>query len=280
MSHMHRSVLASAVIVLLAVGLFLLAAFCGNPISHALVSHHAEQRLKETYTETDYTLSHIRYNYHDGNYYVHITSPTSADTQFYLIYSLSGQLLQDSFSQQVVKRENTYNRLNDEYAQLVQSVFSSEGFPIETDTAYGRLRQLREADTDRMELDFGIPTSELKLDGDYDVRELGSQFGSIVFYAYDEEVTVERASELMFTVRQALSKANVPFYALTFHLQKPLNADGTPNADSTSIDVIDFLYSDLYSYELESRVGGAARRAAAMLEQQTAEPAEDAAQTE
>ena len=280
MSYTKKVFLVSGIIAVVVFVLFTMAALLGNPVSYFLVKHNAQQHLQETYTETDYTISDVVYHFKDGNYYVKVVSPSSEDSTFFLAYSLSGKFLKDSFTQQVVRRYNTYERLNSEYTQLVQSVFSSEGFPIETDTAYGRLRQLREADTDHLELDFGIPTSELKLDGEYDVRELGSQFGSIVFYAYDEEVTVERASELMFTIRQALSKANVPFYALTFHLQKPLNADGTPNADSTSIDVIDFLYSDLYSYELESRVGGAARRAAAMLEQQTAGQAEDAAQTE
>ena len=275
MSHTKRIFLVSVCLAAAAIGLFLLSAFFGNPLSRALVQHRAADYLRETYTETDYAISSLTYHAKDGNYYVQIVSPSSPDSHFFLAYSLSGKLLSDSFPQQVVQRRNTYNRLNGEYEALVQEVFACEGFPIETDIAFGRLRQLREADTDHMELDFGIPTTELKLDGDYDVRELGSHYGSITFYAYDEEVTVERASELLFTIRQALAKSNVPFYAITFHLQKPRNADGNPNEDGSSVDVIDFLFSDLYAYELEERVGGAARRAAAMLETQAAEKAQN-----
>lgn len=271
MSHNQRIFLVSACLAAAAIGLFLLSIFFGNPISRALVQHRAAEHLRETYTETDYAIASLTYHAKDGNYYVQIASPSSPDSHFFLAYSLSGKLLSDSFPEQVVQRRNTYNRLNGEYEALVREVFAREAFPIETDMAFGRLRQKGEADTDHMELDFGIPTTELKLDGNYDVRELGSRCGSITFYAYDEDVTVERASELMFTVRQALAKSNVPFYALTFHLQKPRNADGSPNADTASIDVIDFLYSDLYAYELESRVGGAARRAAAMADRQTTE---------
>ena len=46
--------------------------------------------LAATYSDTDYYIDCISYNFKDGNYHAFIKSPTSIDTEFTLSITMSG----------------------------------------------------------------------------------------------------------------------------------------------------------------------------------------------
>ena len=54
----------------------------GNPISKILAKKSAEKYIAETYPASDYTIEETGYSFKDGNYYVHVVSPSSMDTKF------------------------------------------------------------------------------------------------------------------------------------------------------------------------------------------------------
>lgn len=230
----------------------------GNPISHFLVKHNANAYIQKEYPHSDYLVSKVKFSPTERDYYVRIDSLSSPDSSFYACFSVRGTFKSDTYIDHVVKRYNTYIRLNSEYKQMLDEVFQADDFPYKDCIVGGSLRKLHDADTDSLEKDFGLRCTELVLDKSYDVKELAESCGSIVFYAYDEEVTIKHACNMLLDIRSALNKADLPFYAITFVLQKPKNEDGSPNTDSSRIHITDFLYSDLYAYELPQRVEASA----------------------
>ncbi len=258
MSKGKKIVIITVSVIVIACLIGLAASFWGNPISHLLVKHNATAYIQQEYPNTDYTVSNVSFNFKDRDYYATINSPSSPDSSFSACFSAWGKFKCDTYIDRVVKRYNTYIRLNSEYSQMLNEVFTAEDFPYQGSIAGGSLRKFHDADTDSLEKDFGLRCAELELDKQYDVKELAETCGSIVFYAYDDDVSIKRACNILLDIRSALNKADIPFYAITFVLQKPKNEDGSPNADSSRIHITDFLYSDLYAYELADRVEAAA----------------------
>ena len=78
--------------------------------------------------------------------------------------------------------------------------------------------------------------------------------GHIIFYAQDDEISFKKASEILLILKEFLDKADVPFYAVDFVLEKPRNEDETPNQDGTRINTANFLYRDIYEEGLDKRL--------------------------
>ena len=83
---------------ILILGLSWLAnALLGNPISKMLATNTAKKHLEENYPDTDYYIEKIAFNFKSTNYYAHIKSPTSIDTEFTLYLSMFGELTLDTY---------------------------------------------------------------------------------------------------------------------------------------------------------------------------------------
>ena len=134
-------------------------------------------------------------------------------------------------------------------------MFPSAEFPLISNIDYGTI-EIMEKDTivGFDEANYGIKMSDLELDKKYNVKELAKTAGHIVFYAQDEEISFKKASEILLTLKEFLDKADVPFYAIDFVLEKPRNEDETPNEDRTTINTANFLYSDIYEEGLDERL--------------------------
>ncbi|MEG0019808.1 MAG: hypothetical protein RR728_04600 [Oscillospiraceae bacterium] len=233
--------------------LFVTNAFVGNPISKLLATNAAHKYINEHYTDTDYIVEKVQYNFKDGGYYGKIKSPSSVDTYFSLAITSLGKVGWDSYEDMVTSGRNTWDRVDSEYRKLAQAVFEGEDFPYVSDIDFGTIREKYSAEQGNVYKDFGIATETLVLDEPYDVRELGAKYGEIIFYAQDETVSVQRASEILLDITKILDEKNVPFYAITFVLQKPRIED-MPNPDNSEIHLTDFLYSDIYKTDLTQRV--------------------------
>ncbi|MEG1895645.1 MAG: hypothetical protein RR162_05340 [Oscillospiraceae bacterium] len=233
--------------------LFVTNAFVGNPISKLLATNAAQKYINEKYIGTDYIVEKVQYNFKDGGYYGRIKSPSSIDTYFSLSITSLGKVGWDSYDDMVTSRRNTYDRVDSEYRKLVRSVFEGEDFPYISDIVYGTIRENHSEQQENIYKDFGLETEKLVLDKQYNVPELGAKNGEIVCYIEDETVSVQRASEILLDITKILDEKNVPFYAITFVLQKP-NIEDMPNPDNSEIHLTDFLYSDIYKADLEERV--------------------------
>ena len=228
--------------------------FLGNPVSKILAKNAVKNYIAETYADRDFIIEEVNYNFKDMGYYAHIKSLSSIDTYFSVSISMLGKIKYDSY-ENVLDGWNTYQRIEDEYRQMVNRVFSSAEFPLVSDIDYGTI-EIMEKDTivGFDEANYGIKMSNLELDKKYNVKELAKTAGHIVFYAQDEEISFKKASEILLTLKEFLDKADVPFYAIDFVLEKPRNEDETPNEDRTTINTANFLYSDIYEEGLDERL--------------------------
>ena len=238
---------------------FVLISFFGNPISQFLVTQNAKEYLKENYQGTDFEIETVNYDFKTSDYYVHIMSPSSADSSFTLYAGLNGKIGYDSYEDAVVKKWNTAGRINDEYREAVDAVFNNPEFPYDSDIGFGDIDFTTD---DFLDYAFGtidgppeyaIKTESLELDKVYDVNEFGAKAGHLTVYVYDEDVSYEKLSEILLGIRNIMDEADVSFYVIDCVLEYPRpEDDGAWKEDR--VEVMTFLYDDIYEEGLTQRV--------------------------
>ena len=250
--------LVTALSLILGIGWFA-NALVGNPVSKWLAARTAEKHLEEVYGETDFVLERVAYNFKDGNYYAHIKSPTSEDSSFSLYMNMWGGLERDTYESRVLTGNNTADRLYMEYRDFTDTVFESPEYPFTSFITYGDLRI--GFDTPYLEEEDLPPAGyivleELVLDKQYDMKELGAQAGRLVVYVEDDEVTVERAAEVLLELKQLFDDAGVTFYAIDFVLEYPRLEEGGTSKEGR-VETQEFLYTDIYEEGMTERVKAA-----------------------
>ncbi len=242
-----------AMILIVGVGMFA-NALVGNPISKLLAARRAETHVENTYGNTDFYIEDVSYSFKDGNYYAHIKSPTSVDCTFALCIDMGGRLKWDGYEDSVLSGQNTANRLYMDYRKLVDTVLESPSFPFAGDIGYGDLQiGDREYIEEGAYPEYTLPMEDFELDGVYDIRKLGEKAGLLVLYVQAEEVSAERASDILLELKELMEGAGVPFYAIDFVLEYPRPKEGEP-AREGRIEVNGFLMSDIYEEGMVERV--------------------------
>lgn len=219
--------------------------FLGNPISKFLATQSAKEYLKENYAETDYVLGEVNYNFKTGGYYARISSPSSIDSRFSVDINLLGEVQRDYYESNVVDGFNTFQRCDDGYRELVDKVLSAPDFPYISEFGYGSMLSGKEQFDDLMQY--------LKLDEEFDYNELGKKFGGITFYAQDNEITLEKASEILIGIKNIFDEKEVYFNEINFALEE-IYVDGSPNFEGESLYIYNFLYDDIYEEGMLERV--------------------------
>ena len=115
---------------------------------------------------------------------------------------------------------------------------------------------------------YAINQSMLNLDKIYDIRELGRQAGHLIVYVESDTVTIEKAAEIMLSIKTIFDDAGVPFVAMDFTLQYPLPEEGMRPDGEVSVD--GFLYDAIYEDGMIERVAEADRALKAYYAEQDA----------
>ena len=252
--------LVVAIILIIGVGLFA-NSLVGNPVSKYLATKTAKEHLAENYSDKDFIIEEVNYNFKTGGYYARVTSPTSIDSHFSLSFNWLGKLVLDCYYDDVTTGWNTAMRLEDDYRNAVKAVTESKDFSEKYFIAYGEIPfMLSDYPVDEEKPEFALDNEDLVLDKVYDIREVGAEHGKLVLYAYDEEVTVERLGELLLEVKNKFDKSGVTFKAVDFVLEPP-KAEGEPLMSDKQIEIKNFCYSDIYEDGLVERVKEANQKA-------------------
>lgn len=231
----------------------IVGAFTGNPISKVLAGKTAEKHLAENYNGTDYEIDGVIYSFKHGYYHAYISSPSSPDSSFTLAISMRGKLIQDYYESRVTQRGNTADRIETDYRNAVDAVLNGPNFPYDAHIAFGDIEFVsREYKDDSSVPSYAIVTDDLILDAVYDVSELGAKSGKLTIYVYDNEVSAHRMTEILLCVRDLFDDAGVGFYAIDCVLEYPKSEDGTKKEGR--VEVMDFLYSEIYEDGLTERV--------------------------
>lgn len=248
---------------------FFANAFLGNPISKQLATRTAKAHLAEQYTDTDFYIEDVRFDFKGGYYYAHIKSPSSADSHFTLYLGMDGKLSRDSYKQDVLHRFNTATRLDDQYRDLVDSVLESPSLPFGLGYGYGILEC-----TPREYVGCeGVPPhaliqEELELDRAYDIPKLGAEAGHLLIYAKEETVSVERTVEILLEIRRLMDDGGVPFRTIDFTLVHSKPEKGPLSEER--VDVLSFPYEDIHADGMIERVKAANDAAIAYYAEQDA----------
>lgn len=235
--------------------LFFANAFLGNPVSKMIAKNATKNYIEENYKNRDFVIDEVRYNFKNSGYNAYIKSPSSVDTHFSVYVSMGGEVYRDSY-ESVINGWNTYERIDKEYAEMVDKVLLSDEFPLVSHIHYGEIKlieNVRDIEVEFYGSNYGIKLTELKLDKEYDVKELAKTAGNIVYYAEDEEVSFEKAAVYLLKLKEFFDEKNIPFYAIDFILENPKGEEGYTE-DDFRVYVANFLYSDIYEDGLESRI--------------------------
>lgn len=221
----------------------------GNPISDFIVRENAEIYLEENFSDTDYVVGTVNYDFKTGSYYVCIESPTSPDSSFTLFAGTDGKITFDTYESSVAEKWNTANRINCEYADKTRSVFEREDFPYNQYIAFGEII-FKESDVPEGEYipDYAASTKDLVIDGVYDIVEFGAKAGRLTIYIYDDDVSVERLAEILLGIKEFCKDNGIAFYAIDCVLEYP-----DPENEGRA-EVIGFLYKDIYEDGMTERV--------------------------
>ena len=247
-------VLALVVAIILIIGIGIFAnGLVGNPVSKYLATKSANEYLEKTYSDKDFVIEEVNYDFKTGGYYARVTSPTSIDSHFSLSFDLMGKLVLDAYDD-VTSGWNTAMRLEDDYRNAVKAITESKDFSEKYFIAYGEIPcVLSDYPLDEETPEYALQNEELVIDKIYDIKEVAAEHGKLVLYAYDDEVTHERLAELLLDIKNKFDNSGVTFKAVDFVLEPP-KAEGEPMMSDEQIQIRNFYYSDIYEDGLVERV--------------------------
>lgn len=246
------SALVLAIVLTIGVGIFA-DSLVGNPVSKFLATKSANEYLEKNFSDKDFQIEEVTYDFKTGGYYARVTSPTSIDSHFSILLNFVGKVDYDTYDD-VTTGWNTAYRLEDDYRNAVKAITESKDFSEKYFIAYGEIPCiLSDYPIDEEHPEYALQKEELVIDKIYDIKEVASQHGKLVLYAYDDEVTHERLAELLLDVKNKFDKSGVTFKAVDFVLEPP-KVEGEPYMSDEQISIRNFYYSDIYEDGLVERV--------------------------
>ena len=264
-------IIALVMAIALIVGVCIFAnSLVGNPISKWVATNTAEKHLEEKYGEKDFEIERVTFSFKDGYYHAFIQSPSSIDSNFTIMIDMWGNLKFDYYEDRVLTGWNTAYRIGMDYREKVDAVLDSQAFPYVEHIGYGDIEFVpKEYKDDPSVPEYAIVTDDLTLDAFYDINELGAKAGKLTIYLDDETVSHERLAELILDTRKIFDNAGVKFYCLDFILEYPKQIDS--GKKEGRVEVMNFLYTDIYEEGMVERVKASNDAANAYYEEQDLE---------
>lgn len=216
------AILALALIVVI---LVITNAFVGNPVSKHISKKNFEKYVEEKFPEMGFVVETPQYDFKFGEYCAKAYVPGSQDKYFYIFANGWGKIKHDN-SDNIESGWNTAMRLSTEYRALVDSVLEAPGFELKTGLAFGEIMfDVEDAALGTDSENYYCSRSSLETDKQYNINEFGREYGRIIFYFDSEEITLEKASEVILSIKKAFDREGVAFRAIDFTLQKPQKED-------------------------------------------------------
>lgn len=250
-----KIILITLLALFLGVVLYFVCAFFGNPVSYFLAVNSADNYIEENYADYDLEIEKVGYDFKSSGYYAYVVSPSSVDTHFSVYFDLLGRPTRDSFDN-VTDGWNTYMRLENEYRSLCEKVLKDAKKSFVSDIDYGEIKTFEYSEDYHGKELYGVVLSDLKLDYEYDIKEVAKSAGHIVFYYDETELTAEKSAERLLEFKAIFDEHGVPFFAIDFIAQEPKTETNVGNRKEFAVR--EFLYSDIYEEGLAERLKSAA----------------------
>ena len=182
--------LHTALAILLAIVLFIVLSFYGNPISKIMADKAADEYLKTHHTELDLVRERAYYNFKDGTYVVELWDKNSVDTKFALSFDSFGKMKSDTYNDRLF---NTFRRYMSFLDDLADEIAKDSGLDF--------VIWLRPDD----DIDY---RAYLTLDQDFDADNLPSKI-TAGFKAYAEKPSLEDLMNGLKKLYEVLKERNI-----------------------------------------------------------------------
>ena len=190
MTKKSKIILNAVLTILLAIALFIVLSFYGNPISKIMADKAADQYLETHHRDLDLVHERAYYNFKDGTYVVRLWDKNSIDTKFTLEYDSFGKMKRDTFDDRLF---NTFRRYMGFLDDLADEIAKDSGLDF--------VIWLRpDDDTDYRDY--------LTLDQDFDKDNLPSKI-TAGFKAYAEKPSLDDLMNGLKKVYEALKERNI-----------------------------------------------------------------------
>ncbi len=190
MTKTMKIILYTALAILLAIALFIVLSFYGNPISKILADKAADQYLETHHRDLDLVHERAYYNFKDGTYVVRLWDKNSIDTKFTLEFDSFGKMKRDTYDERFF---NTFRRYMGFLDDLADEIAKDCGLGFEL--------WLRPDD----DIDY---RAYLTLDQDFDAKALPSKVEA-GFKAYAEKPSLDDLMNGLKKVYEALKERNI-----------------------------------------------------------------------
>ena len=209
---------------------FFINAFYGNPVSALLARNTARQVLEEQFPGEPYTIESCGYNLKNGCYTVRVSREGSMDDWFDIDVEPDGTFRSHDYADRVPNCWNTWNRLSQDYYDLGKTVMELPDFPegkaslpgVSGESVYVSAH-LRFCDREYPE-EYSIFVEDLKVDGIYDLAELGAVAGELNVRAVNEDLTPETAASIMLKIHELTEEAGIRYAVMDFSLERQENS--------------------------------------------------------
>lgn len=233
----------------------------GNPLKFYEFKRGAEKYISKKYPKYDFYVESIDFDSREGDYSINIKSKESRDRWFSIVINeessfnpekenrSSFEQFEDNYEKNVLSGLSTFQRISNEYSEFVKSEIKDE-FSIPLKSISGRLGgKFVNYDGEEYypeEIDAGdIVIGDLKLDEEYDLRELGKLGGHIIPVFDAEETSEELVAKMLLEVKEYCDKNSIYFSAISMKV--------FGRYDSYT-EVQYFYYEDIYKDGLVGRV--------------------------
>lgn len=190
MTKTMKIILYTALAILLAIVLFIVLSFFGNPISKIMADKAADQYLETHHRDLDLVHERAYYNFKDGTYVVRLWDKNSIDTKFTLEFDSFGKMKRDTYDERLFNTLRRYMGFLDDLAD-----------EIAKDSGLDFVIWLRpDDDTDYRDY--------LTLDQDFDKDNLPSKI-TAGFKAYAEKPSLDDLMNGLKKVYEALKERNI-----------------------------------------------------------------------
>ena len=190
MTKTMKIILYTALAILLAIALFIVLSFYGNPISKIMADKAADQYLETHHRDLDLVHERAYYNFKDGTYVVELWDKNSVDTKFDLSFDSFAKMTNDTYSDRL---SNTFRRYMGFLDELGDEIAKDSGFDF--------VIWLRPDDN----FDY---RAHLTLDQDFDKDNLPSKI-TAGFKAYAEKPSLDDLMNGLKKVYEALKERNI-----------------------------------------------------------------------
>ena len=241
----------------------------GNPVSKMLAKSTAQKHVENNYPECKIT--DVGYDCKGRFYYAKALDENNKDVYFSVHTSWTGEFIKDTYDTYVSSGYNTIERITREYEKLMSDCFLNAEKDYNISIFFGEIVTESMNSDMYMNKEHAMDDEDVITGKEYDVKKLSYSYGHIVLYVNDEEVSFERAAEILLDLKESLAKENIGFYSVDFVLDCAGDKNGVLDAERPTVRTQNFKYSDIYKENLCDRIKVAHEKLMAVYKQNAEE---------